>query len=64
MKPPEAFAGCQTQPGAMESEISALERDIRQPLPDDYKALLRESNGIEGFVAPEAYLALWSTADI
>ena len=61
---PEAFAACQTQPGAMDSEISALERDLGQRLPDDYSALLRESNGMEGFIAPEAYIVLWSVGNI
>ena len=55
---------CQTRPGATESEIAAVERELGNPLPDDYKAVLSESNGLEGFVAPEAYISLWSSADI
>ncbi|MDI1432848.1 SMI1/KNR4 family protein [Polyangium sorediatum] len=57
----DAFlATAQTRAGAKDSEIALVEREIGQRLPDDYKAVLRRSNGLEGFVAPHAYLMLWS----
>lgn len=60
----DLLATCEPRTGATETEITAVERSLGQLLPDDYKAILRESNGLEGFFAPGAYLILWTTADI
>lgn len=48
-----------TRPPADESAIAHAERDLGCTLPPDYRALLLESNGLEGFLSPEsAYLVL------
>lgn len=61
---PTPLLACDRRPSASDSEISAAERDLGLMLPPDYKAFLREANGVEGFVAPEAYLMLWFASDI
>jgi hypothetical protein len=61
---PTPLLACDRRPSASETEISAAERDLGLMVPPDYKAFLREANGVEGFVAPEAYLILWSVSDL
>lgn len=51
------------RPGASEPAIAAAEQAIGRSLPDDYRAFLRESNGIEGLVG-EAYLMLWPVEEL
>jgi vacuolar-type H+-ATPase subunit C/Vma6 len=60
----DALKSCTTYPGATEAEIQAAERALDQPLADDYKRVLRASNGVEGFVGFDAYLALWHVEEI
>jgi hypothetical protein len=61
---PTPLLACDRRPPASHFEISAAERDLGLTLPPDYKEFLRETNGLEGFVAPEAYLILWSASDL
>jgi hypothetical protein len=61
---PTPFLALARRPAASESEVAAVERDLGRSLPPDYRALLCEANGMEGFLAPEAYLILWSASDI
>jgi hypothetical protein len=64
MSLPDALKDCTTYPGATEAEIEAAERALGRPLPDDYKEMLRATNGAEGLVSSGAYVALWSAAEI
>jgi hypothetical protein len=59
-----ATSGLSPRPGASKTELAAAEQAIGQQLPDEYRALLRETNGLEGFVASDVYLMLWSTHEI
>ena len=43
---------------ASPAAIAAAERALERSLPDDYRAFLLESNGVEGFVG-ESYFVLW-----
>lgn len=61
---PDILKTCTTSPGASEPEIEAVERAIGRPLPDDYKIILRASNGVEGTVGRDAHLSLWSAGEI
>jgi len=61
---PTPLRGCDRRARALDSEISAAERALGLTLPADYKAFLLETNGVEGFVSPEAYLILWAVLDV
>jgi hypothetical protein len=61
---PMPLLGCDRRPPATDVELSAAERALGLPLPPDYAALMRETNGMEGFVAQEAYLILWAVSDV
>jgi hypothetical protein len=53
------------RPGATSDDIEAAERDLGVRLPEDYRAFLQMSDGIEGFSGPGGdYLMLWSAADL
>lgn len=49
---------------ASPADIESAEHALGVRLPADYVECLRESNGAEGFVYPEVYLVLWSTAEL
>jgi SMI1 / KNR4 family (SUKH-1) len=61
---PKPLLGCSRRPPALDTEISATERVLGLTLPPDYKAFLRETNGLKGFVTQEAYLILWAVSDL
>lgn len=61
---PAELGSCQLQPGATVAKIEAVERSLGQRLPDDYAAVLRETDGAEGFLSHNAYIQLWSTNDL
>lgn len=61
---PKPLQGCDRQPPATDVDLSAAERALGLSLPPDYAALMREANGLEGFVAREAYLILWPLSDL
>ena len=35
-----------------------------RPLPEDYKNVLRESDGCEGFIGEHSYVLLWPTTEL
>jgi hypothetical protein len=64
MSLPDALKNCTTYPGATEAAIRTVERALGRPLPDDYKKVLNVTNGVEGPVGSDAYLALWHAEEI
>lgn len=64
MSASDFMAGLTRRPGASVAEIEVCERSLGRRLPDDYRALLRSSNGAEGFVAADVYVMLWSTGEL
>ena len=61
---PAALSSSEKHPGATDDELADLEGDLGTSLPEDYRRILRESNGAEGFFGNERYLVLWRTSDI
>jgi len=61
---PPALLGCDLRDGAPESELLSAEKLLGQTLPEDYKEIMRRSNGLEGFIAEESYLILWSALEL
>jgi cell wall assembly regulator SMI1 len=60
-----ALTGLAPRPGASSAAIEAAERDLGVRIPEDYRAFLQASDGIEGFSGPDGdYLRLWSVADL
>lgn len=49
--------------GARDAALSELQRCAPRPLPRDYVAFLRDSNGFSGEVGPN-YLSLWPAEDV
>lgn len=59
------LTGLAPRPGASLAAIEAAERDLGARLPDDYKAFLGESDGLEGFSGPEGdYLMLYGAKEL
>jgi hypothetical protein len=57
-------AGLTPRPGATQANIEEAERLLGHYFPEDYRLFLSETDGLEGFVAPNAYLILWPAADL
>ena len=55
---------CATLPGASDEVIRAAEAAMGRELPAADREFLRESDGLEGFVADDAYLCLWAAGDL
>jgi hypothetical protein len=51
-------------PGATSWAINQLKEDLGLQLPDDYISFLRDTNGGEGFIGPNAYIVLWRAEDL
>lgn len=68
MRGPDSIVGLTGLPprcGASLAVIDAAERDLGVRLPDDYKAFLGESDGLEGFSGPDGdYLMLYGTKEL
>jgi hypothetical protein len=64
MSLPEILKSCETRGGAVEGALHHAEQQLGRALPDDYKAVLLESDGLEGSISAEAYVSLWSAADL
>lgn len=64
MSLPEILRLCETRNGAKEGAIRDVEQWLGEPLPHDYKAVLLESDGLEGFISEDVYISLWSVADL
>lgn len=59
------LTGLAPRPGAADADIESVERDLGVRLPDDYKAFLGESDGLEGFTGSEGdYLMLCGTKEL
>lgn len=50
--------------GATDDAIEAAESTLGSPLPHDYRSVLREHDGGEGWVGDGAYLRLWPIAEV
>jgi hypothetical protein len=59
MSLPVQLESCSRRPGATEIVVARAEHDLGCRLPPDYKKLLFESNGFEGPVGAESYIAMW-----
>lgn len=59
-----AFTARGTRLAANASDIESTESQIGQPLPDDYRSFLLQTDGFEGFIDENVYLALWSVSEI
>lgn len=64
MSLPQTLKACETRSGAAEGALHDAERRLGRALPDDYKAVLQESDGLEGFISADAYVSLWAAADL
>jgi hypothetical protein len=49
---------------ASENLIKAVESQLSFMLPDEYKSFMRFSNGAEGSIGKNSYVALWSLEEI
>jgi hypothetical protein len=45
-------------------QLRAVEQSLGRSLPDEYKDILRASNGVEGSIGSGAYLVLWPADEI
>lgn len=64
MSLPEVLKSCETRGGAVDGALRGAEEQLGRSLPDDYKEVLLESDGAEGFLTSGAYVSLWSAADL
>jgi hypothetical protein len=60
----DLMRGARTHPGARETDIDHLAREIGHDLPADYRDFLRWSDGAQGPVGSGAYVDLWSVDDV
>lgn len=58
------LTGLPPRRGAAPAAIEATERRLGATLSADHRAFLMQSDGLEGFVGPNAYLMLWSAHEI
>ncbi len=49
---------------AQAGDIQAAEQKLGVRFPDDYRAFLQASDGLEGFVGEDAYLMLWYAKEV
>ncbi len=63
---PAALRKCELRPGVEPQRISDAEAAVGMSLPQDYRSLLEETDGFEGFLDSndEVFLSFWSVADI
>jgi hypothetical protein len=61
---PAILKGCDIRKPASESAVRNAEEQLGRPLPEDYKGVLRESDGCEGFISEHSYVLLWSTTEL
>jgi len=60
---PSVFKGFNGNPGATHNAVQAFETSVRRTLPGDYRELLMQCNGGEGFIG-DNYLMLWRVEDL
>lgn len=58
------IAGCKTNPGASDEVLDELQTNLGVSLPQDYLALMRNSNGLEGPMGADCYLMMYRAEDI
>jgi hypothetical protein len=59
------LSGLKRRPGITEGALRELAATFGQaPIPPDYLALLRESDGAEGSLGHGSYIALWSAEEL
>jgi SMI1/KNR4 family protein SUKH-1 len=61
---PAPLMSCEVRGGASASALRAAEKLLGRPLPQDYKDVLLQSDGLEGFISDDNYLLLWSASDL
>lgn len=61
---PEILELCEVRSGATEGALHDAERQLGHPLPEDYKAVLLESDGLEGFISGDVYISFWSASEL
>ncbi len=61
---PGLLNACATRSGASQSHLVETEQRLGRSLPDDYRAVLLQSDGLEGFVGDNEYLHLWSCSEL
>lgn len=64
MSLPKVLKSCETRNGAAEKALHYAEEQLGRPLPEDYKEVMLESDGLEGFISVDVYISLWSAADL
>ncbi|MBL8623476.1 MAG: SMI1/KNR4 family protein [Myxococcales bacterium] len=64
MSLPVILQSCAARSGAVAGALRDAEQQLGRALPDDYKALLQESDGLEGFISADAFVSLWAAADL
>lgn len=64
MSLPEILKSFEARRGATAGALHDAERQRGQSLPVDYKAMLLESDGLEGFISEDVYISLWSASDL
>ena len=64
MSLPKLLQSCSTRDGASVAVVEEAERTLGTELPAEYKAFLLETDGVEGFLAEDAFFSLWSAADL
>ena len=66
MNTPSFFdiTGLSPRSAARWDQIEEAEHELGCQFPEDYRAFLKESNGVEGFVCSSAYLVLWPVQEI
>lgn len=60
----DILKSCETRGGAPTAVLYEAEQELGLRLPADYKALLLESDGFEGFIGAQVYVSLWPAADL
>ncbi len=58
------LTGLEPRPAVTRKALGAVEDDLGARIPEDYRAFLLSSNGLEGFVGPEAYLSLYQAQQL
>lgn len=58
------FPAGERQPGATDADLAGLERELGRSLPEEYRAVLRHTNGFNGYLAGDErhYLRLFDVA--
>jgi len=61
---PERLRSCETRSGASEAALRDAEQRLGRPLPEESKALLLASDGLEGFISEDGDISLWSASEL